>query len=131
MSVNRRLKRDKYLSEKVKPPVKFTFREIVLVTGIVTLCFGIFYGIYNYNVYTSGQSEHTTESRGGSIYYPEENPGDPGRKESVNAGWKIAGFGILLMILSMVLCIINKVLDGTIEKFKERTGGKQCLGKRN
>ena len=129
MSVNRRLKRDKYPSEKEKPPVKFTFKEIVLVAGIATLCFGIFYGIYNHHVYTSGQTEHTTESKGGPIYYPEEAPGNPGRKESAATGLKIAGIGILLIVLSMAICIIDEVLHGAIGKFQARTGRKRHLRK--
>ena len=103
--------------------------EIIIFVGITTLLSGIFYGIYNYGVYTSGNHEHTTESKGGPIFHPEEAPGNPGRRESAATGWKIAGIGIVLIVLSMIISIIVELFQDAIVKIRARTGGKRLLRK--
>ena len=90
MSGIRQLKRYKFPNKKQKTSIRLSLGEIVLFFGIVTLLLGIFYSIYNYGVYTSGSHEYTSESKGWPIFNPEEAPGNPGRKESAAAGWKIA-----------------------------------------
>ncbi|OHB82960.1 MAG: hypothetical protein A2Z38_00430 [Planctomycetes bacterium RBG_19FT_COMBO_48_8] len=105
--------------------------EIVFYIGIATILAGVFYGIYNYCVYTSGRPEQTTESKGGPIYHPEEDSGNTGRKESAATGWKIAGIGILLLVLSIIISIIDEVLHGATGKFKAKTDGKRHLRKDN
>jgi hypothetical protein len=95
----------------------------------VTILSGIFYGIYNYNVYTSGRPEHIIETKGGPIFHPEEAPDNPGRKESASAGWKIAGIGILLIALSMFISIIVELLKEAIGRIHGRTGEKQYMWK--
>lgn len=129
MSVIRRLKRDKFLHKKQKTTAKLTLGEIVFVVGIVMLLFGIFYGVYNYDAYTTGQSEHTTETKGGPMYHPEESPGNPGRKDSATTGWTIAGIGIVLIVLSMILSIIVELLQDAVGKLQGRIGGKRYLRK--
>lgn len=129
MSSVRKLKRYKFLQKKQKTSSKLSLGEIVFYIGIATVLTGVFYGIYNYCVYTSGRPESTTESRGGPIYHSEEAPGNPGRKDSVATGWKIAGIGILLMVLSMVICIIDEVLHGAIGKSQAKTGRRHHLRK--
>jgi hypothetical protein len=129
MSSIRKLKRYKFLRKKYKTSSKLSLGDIVFYIGVSTILVGVFYGIYNYCVYTSGRAEHTIESKGGPIHYSEEAPGNPGRKDSAATAWKICGIGILLMILSMVICIIDEVLHGVIGKFQAKTGGKRLLRK--
>jgi hypothetical protein len=93
------------------------------------MLFGLFYGIFNYNVYISGSPEHTTESRGGPIYNPVETPGDPGRRESATTGWIIAGIGLLLIVSSMFISIIVEFLKDAIGKLRARTGERQHIRK--
>lgn len=116
----RKLKRDKSLDKKPKTSTKLSLGEIVFYIGIATMLAGIFYGIYNYCIYTSGRPEQTTESKGGPIYHPEEDPGNPGRKESAATGWKIAGVGIVLVVLSIFISIIVELLHDVAEKFRGR-----------
>ncbi|MFC1603838.1 hypothetical protein ACFL5F_02315 [Planctomycetota bacterium] len=125
MSGIRKLKRYKSLRRKQKTSSKLLLGEIVLYVGIAMLLSGIFYGIYNYDVYTSGRPEHTTESKGGPIHHPEEAPGNPGRKESSATGWTIAGIGIVLIILSIFISIIGELLHDTVGKLR----GKRLLRK--
>ena len=127
MSINRRLKRNKFLQKKQKTSSKLSLGEIVFYIGIATVLAGVFYGVYNYYVYTSGMPEHTVESRGGPIHYSEEAPGNPGRKESAAIGWKIAGVGILLMVLSMIICIIDEMQHDIIGRLQTKTDRKRCL----
>ena len=120
MSVIRKLKREKSLRKKQKTSTKLSLGGIVLFIGIATMLSGIFYGIYNYDVYTSGRPEHTTESRGGPILHHEEAPGNPGRRESATTGWTIAGIGIILIVLSMFLSIIIELLQDVVGKLRGR-----------
>ena len=90
MSSIRKLKRYKSLHKKQKTLSKLSLGEIVFYVGIATMLFGLFYGIFNYNVYISDRPERIPESKGGPIYNPEEAPGSPGRRESATAGWTIA-----------------------------------------
>ena len=109
MTTIRKVKRDRSIHNiKKKTPTKLSLRDIFLVTGVVLVCFGTFYGLYNYDVYISGSDEHTTESKGGPIFHPEEVPGNPGRRESVITSFIIAGIGILLIVLFMMLSIIDQ-----------------------
>jgi len=103
--------------------------EIVFYIGIATILAGIFYGIYNYCVYTSGTPEQTIETKGGPIHLTEEAPGNQGRRDSITAGLKITGFGILLILLSMAISIIDEVLLATNEKREANADGKQNLRK--
>jgi hypothetical protein len=86
-------------------------------------------GIYNYFVYTSGEPERIVETKGGTVFHPEDAPGNPGRKESAAASWKIAGIGIILMVFSMVICIIEEVSQGVIGRLQLKTDRKQYLRK--
>lgn len=103
--------------------------EIVFYIGIATIVAGLFYGVYNYCVYTASMPEHTIESKGGPIHYTEEAPGSPGRRDSITAGLKIAGFGVLLIVLSMAICIIEEVLLGVNDELKPKTDEKRRLRK--
>jgi hypothetical protein len=127
MSGIRKLKRDKSLHKEQKTSTKLSLGGIVLVVGIATLLFGSFYAIYNHIVYTSGRSEHTLETKGGPLLPPEEAPGNPGRRESAAMGWKIAGIGILLMLLSMFTPIIVELLQDAIGKLRGSTSERQRL----
>ena len=129
MSINRRLKRNKLLGKKQKTSSMLSLGEIVFYIGVATIFAGVFYGIYNCCVYTSGRPEHTVQSRGGPIEHSEEAPGNPRRKNSADTGWKIAGIGILLLVLSVVICIIDEVLHGIIGRLKLRTDRKHHLRK--
>ena len=79
MSGIRKFKRYKSIQKKQKTSNKPFVGEMVFVIGIVTLLSGLFYGIYNYSIYTYGSHDHTTESKVGPIFYPEEAPGNPWR----------------------------------------------------
>jgi len=128
MSVIRKLKRDKSrvqdkaLVKEQKTSTKLSLGGIVLFVGIATMLFGSFYAIYNHIVYTSGRSEYTLETKGGPISYPEETPGNPGRRESTATGWKIAGIGIILIVLSMILSIIVELLHDAVGKLVKMIG---------
>lgn len=127
MSGIRKLIRYKFLHKKQKTSTKLSLGGIVLFVGIATMLSGLFYGIYNYDVYTSGRPEHTTESKGGPIFNPEEAPWDPGRRESATTGWTIAGIGIVLSVLSMILSIIIELLHDAVGIIHGRTGRKRHL----
>ena len=127
MSGIRKLKRDKSLHKEQKTSTKLSLGGIVLVVGIATLLFGSFYAIYNHIVYTSGRSEHTLETKGGPILLPEEAPGNPGRRESAALGWKIAGIGILLILLSIFVSIIVELLQNAIGKLHGKIDERQRL----
>ena len=127
MNSIRKLKRYNSHAKKPKASTKLSLGEIVFYIGIATILAGIFYGIYNYCIYTSGRPEQTAESKGGPIYHPEEDPGNTGRKESAATGWKIAGIGIVLIVLSMIISIIDEVLHDAIGKFHGRTGRKRHM----
>ena len=129
MSGIRKLKRNKSLNKKKKTSAKLTFGGIILFVGFAMLLSGIFYGIYNYDVYTSGKPEHTTESRAGPIFHPEEAPGNPGRRESAATGWTIAGIGIVLIVLSVIISIIDKLLHSAVWKLYGRTSKRRLLRK--
>jgi hypothetical protein len=129
MSSIRKLRRYRSLGKKQKTSSELSLGEIVFYIGVATILAGVFYGIYNYCIYTAGSPEHTTETKGGPIHQSEEAPDNPGRRESTATGWKIAGIGILLMVLSMVICIIDEVLEGVIGKFQAKTGSKCNLRK--
>jgi len=122
MSSIRKLKRIKVLHKERKSSTNLLLGEIILYIGIATLVFGAFYAIYNHIVYTSGRSEYTIETRGGPFYHPEEASGNPGRKDSAVAGWKIAGIGLVLIVLSMFISIIVELLQDTINRLKRKAG---------
>jgi hypothetical protein len=117
----RKLERDRSIHKiKKKPSAKLPLRDILLFIGIGLVCVGTFYGLYDYIVHTSGVQEHTTESRGGPIFHPEEAPGKPGRRESAITGFTIAGFGILLIVLFILpLEIITDVYESLRLKKKK------------
>jgi hypothetical protein len=81
--------------------------DTLLIIGIFMIVVGAFYGVYNYSIYTSGSEEHTTQSRGGLIYHPEETPGNPSRRASAMASFTIAGIGLFLTVLSASLSKID------------------------
>jgi len=71
MSGIRKLMRYKSHYKRQNTSTKLSLGGIVLFVGIAMLLSGIFYGIYNYDVYTSRRPEHTTESEVGPIFHPE------------------------------------------------------------
>ena len=105
MSTIRKLKRDKSIHNiKKKAPTKLSsLRDTLLIVGIFMVIVGTFYGVYNYNIYTSGSEEHTTQSRGGPVFQSEEAPGNLSRRASAMNSFTIAGIGILLIVLSVML----------------------------
>jgi len=127
MSGIRKLKRDKSLNKKQQTSTKLSLGGIVLFVGIAMVLSGIFYGIYNYDIYISGRPEHTRESKVGPIFHPEEAPGNPGRKESASAGWTIAGIGIVLIVLSIIISIIVELLHNKVGIIHKRTRGKRVF----
>ena len=129
MSGIRKLKRNKSLNKKKKTSTKLPLGGIILFVGFAMLLSGIFYGIYNYDVYASGKPEHTTESEGGSTLNPEETPGNPERRESAATGWTIAGIGIVLIVLSVIISIIDKLLHSAVWKLYGRTSKRRLLRK--
>ena len=130
MSSIRKLKRYRFPGKKQKVSSKLSLGEIVFFFGIATMLVGVFYGIYNYCVYTSGGPEYTVETKGGPVHHAEEAPGNQGRKDSITTSLKIVGFGIILLVLSLTICIIDKDLHGAIGKFHAKTDGKRHLQKR-
>jgi hypothetical protein len=127
MSGIRKLKRYKFHHKEQESSTKLSLGGIVLFVGIAMVLSGIFYGIYNYDIYISGRPEHTRESKVGSIFHPEEAPGNPGRRESAAAGWTIAGIGIALIVLSMILYIIVELLHDAVGIIHGSTGGGRFL----
>ena len=109
MNLARKIKRNRTLRQK-KTKAKLTLRGFLLFIGISFVLLGFLCYFVSSYTYLLGMQEHTSETPIGPIYHPEEAPGNPGWKESGYAGFAIAGVGVFLMLISLLLSFINKQL---------------------
>ena len=120
MSGIRKLKRKKLdIGKREKPRRKLSSVDVLLIIGLTLTLIGIIVGIFSYLYYIAGRPEQISNTRVGTFYLPEEAPKDPGRKYSAVFGFVIAGIGILL---SSVCLIIYKPSLSKI--FRKKSGRK-------
>lgn len=109
MSINRKIRRYRETHiKREKPSKKLSVADIVLFLGIMATIIGPVLGIIEYDIYKNGRQEHLVSTREGTMYKPAVPPGEPGRKESAIAGFYIGGFGLLLIIFSLIIYEISE-----------------------
>ena len=117
MNWQRKFKRDKsHHKPKNKILSKLSFKSIVIFIGTMMACFGAFYGAYSHHIYVSGDPEHATQTAAGPQFHPEEEPGNPAWKDSTVICFIIAGFGIVLIIITLIASEIFKYLKPARKK---------------
>ena len=90
-----------------KPAKKLPVSDVLLFLGIMATLIGPILGIIEYDIYINGRPEHLVNTKEGTMYKPAVPPGEPGRRASAIAGFYIAGFGLLLIIFSLIIYEIS------------------------
>jgi hypothetical protein len=104
MSINRKIKRYRETHKKQEEPsTKLPISDILLFLGIMSAIIGPVLGILEYDIYKNGRPEHLVSTKEGTMYKSPIPPGEPGRKESAITGFYIGGFGLVLMMFSLMI----------------------------
>jgi len=98
-----------------KTKTKTSLWEVLMIAGGAMLLVGVLVCIFSYTTYTAGRSEQILDGLTGRTYYPEEAPGDPGRKLQAYISLATASIGSLLLLVSVTAYIIGRRLRRTAE----------------